>query len=73
MCREGAAQRDRTSTGTTGSASRCGLPVLASARLFRRVQALECLAEGDREAIIKVIDAMVVKHRTRQMVEEISS
>ena len=46
---------------------------LAGARLFHRFQALEGLAEGDREAIIKVTDAMVVKHRTRQMVEEISS
>ena len=46
---------------------------LAGARLFRRFQALENLAEGDREAIIKVIDAMVIKHQTRQMVDEISS
>lgn len=46
---------------------------LASARLYRRLQALEGLAEGDREAIIKVIDAMVIKHQTRQMVEEIGS
>ena len=37
---------------------------LASSRLSRRFQALEGLAEGDREAIIQVIDAMVVKHRT---------
>jgi transcriptional regulator with XRE-family HTH domain len=44
---------------------------LASSRLYRRFQALEGLAEGDREAIIKVIDAMVIKHQTRQMVEEI--
>jgi transcriptional regulator with XRE-family HTH domain len=43
---------------------------LASSRLFKRFQALEGLAEGDREAIIKVIDAMVIKHQTRQMVEE---
>jgi transcriptional regulator with XRE-family HTH domain len=46
---------------------------LGSARLYRRFQALECLAEGDREAIIKVIDAMVIKHQTRQMVEEIGN
>ncbi len=46
---------------------------LASTRLSRRFQALEHLAEDDREAIIKVIDAMVIKHQTRQMVEEIES
>ncbi len=46
---------------------------LGSSRLYRRFQALEGLAEGDREAIIKVIDAMVIKHQTRQMVEEIGS
>ncbi len=46
---------------------------LGSSRLYRRFQALEGLAEGDREAIIKVIDAMVIKHQTRQMVDEISS
>jgi hypothetical protein len=34
---------------------------------------LESLAEDDREAIIKVIDAMVIKHQTRQMVDELSS
>jgi len=44
---------------------------LGSARLYRRFQALEGLAEPDREAIIKVIDAMVIKHQTRQIVEEI--
>jgi hypothetical protein len=33
----------------------------------------ETQAEGDREAIIKVIDAMVIKHQTRQMVEEIGN
>jgi hypothetical protein len=32
---------------------------------------IEGLAEGDRETITKVIDAMVIKHQTRQMVEEI--
>ena len=46
---------------------------LASSRLYRRFQALERLAEDDREAIIKVIDAIVIKHQTRQMVEEIES
>jgi hypothetical protein len=46
---------------------------LGSSRLYRRFQALEGLAEGDREAIIKIIDAMVIKHQTRQMVEEIGS
>ncbi len=46
---------------------------LASTRLFRRFQALELLAEDDREAIIKVIDAMVIKHQTRQMVDGLSS
>ena len=46
---------------------------LASSRLFRRFQALEGLAEGDRKAIIKVIDAMVIKHQTRQMVDGLSS
>jgi hypothetical protein len=46
---------------------------LASTRLFRRFQALESLAEDDREAIIKVIDAMVIKHQTRQMVDGLSS
>lgn len=39
---------------------------LGSARLYRRFQALERLAEGDCEAIIKVIDAMVIRHQTRQ-------
>jgi transcriptional regulator with XRE-family HTH domain len=46
---------------------------LGSSRLYRRFLALEGLAEPDREAIIKVIDAMVVKHQTRQIVEEIGS
>ncbi len=44
---------------------------LASSRLYRRFQALEGLAEGDREAIIKVIDAMVVKHQTTRAMEEV--
>jgi len=38
---------------------------LASTRLFRRFQALETLAEGDHEAIIKVIDAMVCHYAAR--------
>ena len=46
---------------------------LGSSRLYRRFQALEGLAEGDREAIIKVIDAMVVKHQTMRVVEEVGS
>jgi transcriptional regulator with XRE-family HTH domain len=46
---------------------------LASTRLFRRFQALETLAEQDRDAIIRVIDAMVVKHQTTQTLEDISS
>jgi hypothetical protein len=46
---------------------------LGSSRLYRRFQALEGLAEGDREAIIKVIDAMIVKHQTTRIVEEIES
>jgi len=46
---------------------------LASTRLFRRFQAVESLAEDDREAIIKVIDAMVIKHQTRQMVDGINN
>lgn len=46
---------------------------LGSSRLYRRFLALEGLAEPDREAIIKVIDAMVIKHQTRQIVEEIES
>jgi hypothetical protein len=41
-------------------------------RLFRRFQALESLAEDDREAIIKVIDAMVIKHQAQQMVDGLS-
>ena len=52
----------------------------ASTRLFRRFQALESLAEDDREAIIKVINAMVIKHQAssikhqaRQIVDGLSS
>jgi len=60
--------------GTSVDYLRTGNPVesarFGSARLYRRFQALESLAEDDREAIIKVIDAMVIKHQTRQMVEE---
>ena len=46
---------------------------LGSFRLYRRFQALEGLAEADREAIIKVIDAMVVKHQTTKVMEEVGS
>ena len=52
-------------TGNPALDSKC-----ASTRLFRRFQARESLAESDRDAVIRVIDAMVVKHRTR-LVEDI--
>lgn len=36
---------------------------LANVRLFRRFQALENLAEEDRETVIRVIDAMIAQRR----------
>jgi transcriptional regulator with XRE-family HTH domain len=36
---------------------------LASSRLFKRFQALERLPADDQETVIKVIDAMIAKHR----------
>lgn len=46
---------------------------LGSSRLYGRFQALEGLAEADREAIIKVIDAIVVKHQTMRVVDKVGS
>lgn len=36
---------------------------LASSRLFKRFQELERLPADDQETVIKVIDAMIAKHR----------
>jgi len=39
---------------------------LHSMRLMERFQALEALAAEDREVVIKVIDAMIIKHRGKK-------
>ena len=36
---------------------------LGNARLFRRFQAVEGFGFEDQEAVIKLIDAMIVKHK----------
>jgi len=46
---------------------------LATRGLYRRFQALSGLAEGDRDSIVEVIDAMVVKHRTTKVMEVVGS
>jgi hypothetical protein len=40
---------------------------------FSQAFSIACdrIAEPDREAIIKAVDAMIIKHQTRQIVEEI--
>ena len=45
----------------TGAASETSQ--LASARLYKRFQALEALAVEDQETVIKVIDAMIAQRR----------
>lgn len=44
---------------------------LANSRFMERLRAIEALEDGDQEAVFRVLDAMIIKHRIEGLVDPV--